>query len=258
MACLPFPAMKVNGRGTAKGTGTLLGVWAHPDDEAYLSAGLMATARAAGHRVVVATATLGERGTPDPDRWPPARLGPVREEEMTRSLAAVDVHDHRWLHHADGTLAQVPIERGATQIGELIFEVCPDTIVTFGPDGMTGHPDHRAVSRWVTRAWLASGRRARLWYATLTPDFHRRWDAVNRDVGLWYPGTRPPCHPVDDLACSVTCTGEMLNRKMAALRAHDSQTGPLIDRVGADPYRQWWAGEYFVEALTVRLDADAA
>ncbi len=45
---------------------TLLGVWAHPDDEAYLSAGLMATAADAGARVVVATATRGEIGTDDP------------------------------------------------------------------------------------------------------------------------------------------------------------------------------------------------
>jgi LmbE family N-acetylglucosaminyl deacetylase len=56
-------------------TGTLLGVWAlHPDDEAYLSAGLMASARDAGQRVGVATATWGERGTDDSERWPPARL----------------------------------------------------------------------------------------------------------------------------------------------------------------------------------------
>src|SRR6478609_2030889 len=51
--------------------GTLLGVWAHPDDEAYMTAGLMSMARSAGHRVVVATATKGEAGTDDPRAWPP-------------------------------------------------------------------------------------------------------------------------------------------------------------------------------------------
>ncbi|HLZ38595.1 MAG TPA: PIG-L family deacetylase, partial [Mycobacteriales bacterium] len=43
--------------------GTILGIWAHPDDEAYLSAGLMAIARGAGSRVVCATATRGELGS---------------------------------------------------------------------------------------------------------------------------------------------------------------------------------------------------
>ena len=57
---------------SAPSTGTLLGVWAHPDDEAYLSSALMAAARDAGHRVVVVTATRGEQGTDDPGTWPPS------------------------------------------------------------------------------------------------------------------------------------------------------------------------------------------
>ena len=57
--------------------GTVLGIWAHPDDEAFLSAGLMAAARDEGNRVVCVTATLGERGTDDPASWPPGRLGAV-------------------------------------------------------------------------------------------------------------------------------------------------------------------------------------
>ena len=54
--------------------GTVLGIWAHPDDEAFLSAGLMAAARDAGQRVVCVTATLGEHGTSDPGSWPPNRM----------------------------------------------------------------------------------------------------------------------------------------------------------------------------------------
>ncbi|MDP3891435.1 PIG-L deacetylase family protein, partial [Nocardioides sp.] len=125
------------------GTGTLLGVWAHPDDEAYLSAGLMARARRAGLRVVVATASRGEHGTSDPDTWPPHRLGPVRERELSESLAAVGVTEHHWLGHRDGELDRQPADVGAAQVAELIELVRPRTIVTFGPDGMTGHPDHR-------------------------------------------------------------------------------------------------------------------
>jgi hypothetical protein len=71
--------------------GTVLGVWAHPDDETFLTAGLMALARAGGYRVVCATATRGEHGTDDPDRWPPARLGRLREYELAAALAALDV-----------------------------------------------------------------------------------------------------------------------------------------------------------------------
>ena len=50
--------------GGSQDIGVLLGVWAHPDDEAYLTAGLMSVVRAAGHRVVVATATKGGNSEP--------------------------------------------------------------------------------------------------------------------------------------------------------------------------------------------------
>jgi len=233
--------------------GTLLGVWAHPDDEAYLTAGLMAVARAAGNRVVVATATQGEAGTDDPHAWPPDTLGQTRAQETVRSLAAVDVTEHRWLGHRDGTLHQVPPARGVTQVARLIAEIRPDTIVTFGPDGMTGHHDHRTVSDWTTTAWLQAGRPGRLWYATVTPEFHRTWGSVNEEIGFWFEGSTPPSDPPSDLAYDVHCDGEMLERKFAALSAHRTQTAGLIDLLGPQRYRQWWARESFVHA-DQRLD----
>src|SRR5947208_14585633 len=56
-------------------TKTAMGVWAHPDDESYLSAGLMLRVAGRGGRVVCVTMTRGEQGTDDPERWPPHRLG---------------------------------------------------------------------------------------------------------------------------------------------------------------------------------------
>jgi LmbE family N-acetylglucosaminyl deacetylase len=70
---------------------TLLGVWAHPDDEAYLSAGLILEHIARGDRVVIVTATLGEHGTKDPVHWPPQQLAARRHAELRRSLATLGV-----------------------------------------------------------------------------------------------------------------------------------------------------------------------
>ncbi len=232
----------------AAAVGTLLGVWAHPDDEAYLMGGLMATTVAAGQRVVVATATHGEAGTSDPDGWPPERLAAERQAETRASMAAVGVTEHRWLHHRDGTLHLIPAQRGVEQVSALIAEIRPDTIVTFGPDGMTGHTDHRTVSGWVTAAWDSMGRPGRLWYATLTPEFHRKWGELNTEMGLWFEGSVPPSDSEEQLAYTVHCEGEVLERKFAALAAHRSQTGELIAAVGAERYRRWWSTEYFVDA----------
>jgi LmbE family N-acetylglucosaminyl deacetylase len=228
--------------------GTLLGIWAHPDDEAYLSSGLMALVRRTGGRVVVVTATRGEHGTDDPVTWPPELLAPHRERELEESLGIVGVHEHHWLFHRDGELGDVAVEAGAAELVPIIEDVRPDTIVTFGPDGMTGHSDHRAVSAWVTEAWRSTGSRGELWYATLTPEFHHEWGPLNEEVGLWFEGSAPPRTLSTQLSAHVRLSGDLLARKHRALRAHASQTSGLEALVGSDVYRDWWSSEAFVRA----------
>ena len=224
---------------------TLLGVWAHPDDEAYLSAGLMAEYRRRGDRVVVISATLGERGTSDPVAWPPEKLAVLREQELRNALAAVGVEELHLLGLMDG---ECESSDGTHQIADLIGAIEPDVIVTFGPDGMTNHPDHRAVSAWTTDAWRAARPAAKLWYATLGTDFHAKWGALSDQVGLWAEQPWPPCTPDCDLAARVTLDNATLERKVAALEAHASQTTGLIEAVGMATYREWWRTEYFVAA----------
>lgn len=226
---------------------TILGVWAHPDDEAYLSGGLMAAARSRGARVVVATATRGELGGD-------ARL---RERELRASLAAVGVHEHVWLGFADGGCADVPVGIGAGHVERIIDAVRPDTILTFGPDGITGHDDHRAVSAWTTTAWEAHGRRARLLYAALTPSFYEEWGERCEDLGMWMDDERS-FTPEESLALTFECRGEVLERKLAALRAHASQTDGLRSAVGDATYRRMWVRECFADAAAVRTEARSA
>src|SRR5437764_10572351 len=108
--------------------GKVLGVWAHPDDEAYLSAALMAEARDAGHPVVVATATVGAAGGD----------GELRSRELSRSLAAVGVSEHHHLGFDDGHCAEVGTTVGMAAVLRLLRQVQPDPILTFGPDRMPG------------------------------------------------------------------------------------------------------------------------
>jgi LmbE family N-acetylglucosaminyl deacetylase len=241
---------------TVADLGTILGVWAHPDDEAYLSAGLMALARRNGQRVVVLTATAGENGTSDPEAWPPRLLAPVRRLELRCSLARLGVTESHVADLADGGCADLAPDDGAALVGTWIRAVRPDTIVTFGPDGMTGHEDHRAVSAWTSRAWAEDGGRSRLLHATVTPDFHARWGAVNERVGLW--GGEPPCTPVDDLALALDLDEALLDLKAAALAEHWSQIGPLVDALGAEDYRCWWSQEAFADGARAVADRERA
>jgi LmbE family N-acetylglucosaminyl deacetylase len=224
---------------------TLLGVWAHPDDEAYMSAGLMAEFQLRGDRVVIVTATFGEHGTSDPAAWPPPRLAAHRYGELCGSLSHLGVSELHLLGYEDGGCAQ---RDGTDAIAKIMADVEPDLIVTFGPDGMTGHPDHRAISRWTTDARAAVLPDADLWYASCTAEFHDRWGAVNDQIDFWQYQTEVPCTDERDLVRSARLTDDLLDLKMAALRAHTSQTAPLIDLVGAATYREWWSVESFRRA----------
>jgi LmbE family N-acetylglucosaminyl deacetylase len=227
--------------------GTILSIWAHPDDETYLAAGLMAAARDLGQRVVCASATAGEHGTTDPTTWPPARLGPVRRWEAAASMAVLGVAEHRMLGLPDGCLAE-HADEGAAWVGHLLDEVEPDTIVTFGPDGMTFHPDHLAVHRWVTDAWAARDRRARLLYATASVEHLARFGERYERAGIYMTDERPAGVPADEVAVHLRLIGPLLDRKLTALRAMATQTAELITTVGPTVYTEQVAEESFVDA----------
>jgi LmbE family N-acetylglucosaminyl deacetylase len=202
----------------------------------------MAEFRRRGDRVVVVTATLGEHGTTDPTAWPPARLAAVRHAELRTSLATLGVDELHVLGYEDG---RCELHDGAPAIARHIADIEPDLVVTFGPDGMTGHPDHRAVSRWTTDAWIATRPTAELWYATVTPEFHQRWGPINDQMGLWADQPEPPCTTAVDLARSMTLPDDLLDLKIAALDAHASQTRPVVEMLGPVTYREWWRTESF-------------
>jgi LmbE family N-acetylglucosaminyl deacetylase len=237
--------------------GTILGVWAHPDDEAFLSGGLMAAARVAGQRVVVLTATRGELGSPDPDTWPPARVAAQRERELEHSLDALGVTEHVMLGHPDGGCADVDFDIGTAEVAGTIDAVEPDTILTFGPDGYTGHSDHRTMPAWVDAAVQWTGSRARVLHATTTQSFLDRFADVHRDFDVFFAGM-PSITDPDDMAVDLALTGRLLDRKEAALRAQTTQTAELISRMGSRRFRSWISNESFAEAARATVPPQMA
>jgi LmbE family N-acetylglucosaminyl deacetylase len=227
--------------------GTILGVWAHPDDETFLSAGIMAMAAAAGARVVCVTATRGEAGAPEPG-LSPEEVGRLREAELRASLDVLGVGEHRWLEYLDGRCADADPAVAAAKVRAIVEDVRPDTVLTFGPEGFTDHPDHKAVSGWVTEAVRSSnGRRGgpRIHQAVQTARwvdaFRSRLAAV--DV---FPVGFPPISPEHGLSIDVALPETITARKVSALRAQASQIDRLIMAVGEDFFRDAFRAERFV------------
>lgn len=224
-----------------RGLGTVVGVWAHPDDDVYLSAGIMALARLTGNDVTVALATRGQAG------GDLENLAAVRTNETTEALACLGVEECRWLGFTDGRCSEVPLSRAVQAVADVLCDTRPDTVLTFPPDGLTGHPDHQAISHWVQVAVATAGLDCRVLHAAITPDAHRRSREIDNRFNVFLPGY-PHLTPRGDLALDLTLTGDLLDQKVAALMAHESQTRALIETVGLAEYRQWVAEETFMVA----------
>ena len=131
----------------------------------------------------------------------------------------------------------------------LLDDVSPDTVITFGPDGFTGHPDHRIVSAWTDLALARTSARPRLLHAVSTQTSVD--PQLDEDFGVFELG-RPRLCAEDELAVGLRLTGAALDRKVEALLLQASQTGVLVDAVGLDRFAAWVAAESLAVPLQTR------
>jgi LmbE family N-acetylglucosaminyl deacetylase len=242
----------VGADGSVGELGTILGVWAHPDDETYLAAGLMAGAVRAGCRVVCITATRGEGGSMDEQRWPTASLGAVREAELLRGLAILGVFEHHFLDLPDIDMDSPLPGEGAEKVRRIMRDVRPDTVLTFGPDGMTDHAAHKSVCAWATEALRSTAKPgARLFYATYTPEWAAEFVPEMNRFDVFRPGT-PPVTPRSELGIDFPLPADLLELKLAAIQEHESQVGGMVEAFGEDFFRRAMRQEYFRLAKTAR------
>ncbi|WP_083442090.1 PIG-L family deacetylase [Nitriliruptor alkaliphilus] len=133
-------------------------VAAHPDDDVMGAVGLVALHRDDPElRFVLIHATDGAAGQIAPGSGAtPETLGHVRRDETRRAWELVRPPDrHEWLGYDDGALDRVPVGELAGSVGRILAEERPDVVLTFGPDGISGHPDHIAIGAATTDAFHA-------------------------------------------------------------------------------------------------------
>jgi LmbE family N-acetylglucosaminyl deacetylase len=229
--------------------GTILGVWAHPDDDIFQTAGLMAAAAAAGQRVVDVTATRGEGGSMDEERWPTETMGEVRTQELLRSLDVLGVKEHHFLDGPVDLDMQTPLDpAGAEQVRRIMAEVDPDTVLTFGPEGMTGHVAHQDVSRWAGDAFTSVAKPgARLYHTVFPASLAEGWLEKLAPFNIFLPGT-PRVVPDEELDIGFVLSREVLELKLASIKEHASQIEGLLEVFGDEGFKRFMAIEAFVLA----------
>jgi LmbE family N-acetylglucosaminyl deacetylase len=139
-----------------------MAVLAHPDDECLGVGGTLAKYASEGVDVFLLTATRGDKGRyrghrPDDQRHPgPSALATIRETELRAAASALGVREVSLLDYRDQDLDRANPREAVAAIGGHLRRVRPDVVVTFGPDGAYGHPDHIAISQFTAAAVVAA------------------------------------------------------------------------------------------------------
>lgn len=215
-----------------KQLGTILSVWAHPDDESFTCAGIMVAAIQNGQQVTCVTATKGEAGVQDEKRWPAAQLGKIREAELMEGLKILGIRQHCWLGYPDGGCKDMNKTEAVKKIKDCIAKYQPDSILTFGPDGMTGHDDHCTVSAWVDEA--VKGTTIAVYHAAQLKEVYEHMRAADEQFNIFFNIDQPSFVEAADCAILMDLPKDILEKKYHCLCAMPSQTEAMFKMLGHD------------------------
>jgi LmbE family N-acetylglucosaminyl deacetylase len=204
----------------------ILVIAAHPDDVDFGQAGTVATWTDAGIEVVYCIVTNGDAGGSDVS-VSRADMAVLRQAEQVAAAKCVGVNDVRFLGYPDGRVeASLDLRR---DLARVIRHVRPDRVTCPSAERNyaripTSHPDHRAVGSAALDAVYPDARNP-FAFPELAAEGLEPWTVHQ----VWISGGPQPDRFVD-----ITDT---FDRKIAALRAHESQTGQMDNL--ADMLRGW-------------------
>lgn len=216
----------------------LLAVFAHPDDESYRPGGTLALLARCGVRVHVVTATRGQAGScGDPPLCRPNELPAVRERELQCACAALGLELPRLLDYEDGHLSEADRETIVAEILAVVREARPQVMLTYGPDGVSGHPDHIAIGRFAGEAFRYADDVIAL-YTLAVPQ------SIAEAMGMAHIRAVP-----DESITLAVDISTVWEQKMAAIRCHATQlsSSPIMS-APIERQRAFLGTEYFIRA----------
>ncbi len=239
----------------------LAAIFAHPDDDAWTIGGTLAM-NAGRVDPTIVVCTSGGNGP----IWEPVAtretLAEVREREEAAWCEAIGVAEARleFLRYTDGGLADVDPEELLGRLEKTLRDVEPDVVVTFGPDGMTRHPDHIRAGEAGTEAFhrarseVRPGALRRLYHVALRRSTLDAYYGAARERHLPLGDEETPLNPVgvpdERIAVDVDVSG-VYDVKVEAIEKHRSQIGELM-RIPRDLRPLHLANECFVQAWPPR------
>ena len=256
-----------------KKTFKLLAVLAHPDDESLGFGGTLARYAAEGVETYLVTATRGEAGRFGSlgKSGDPAELGRVREAELRASANVLGIREVSILDYPDSALDQVPSAIAIRAIASHIQRIRPDVIVTFGPEGGYGHPDHIAVSQFTTAAIVCAAdagyhiddgsqsdsfsphRVAKLYHLAWRTNKWEAYQAAFRKLTSMVDGTERQATPWPDWAITTGIdTSVFWPLVWKAVRCHQTQMSiyERLEDLSEEQQKALWGSQEFYRACS--------
>lgn len=258
---------------TASRTRRLLAVLAHPDDESLGVGGTLARYAAEGVETFLVTATRGESGRyqgvrPGEPNHPGAEaLAQIRERELREAAHVLGVREVSLLGYGDQRLDRADPPEVIGRIAAELRRIRPDVVVTFGPDGAYGHPDHIAISQFATAALVAAAdatftdvhdtgphRVSKLYYLAWSESMWRSYETAigvmtSTVDGVQRHATRWP----DWAVTTVIDTAALWPTVWRAISCHQSQVAAYqrLADLPAEQHEQLWGQQSFYRALSL-------
>ena len=235
----------------------LASVFAHPDDDTFGVTGVVALGvNDREFRFTSVLVTSGEHGMiSDPALATAETLGAVREREDRAAWRTLGREPDRleFLRYADGAVPEAPMDELVGRIAEVLREERPDVVVTFGPDGITAHPDHIRVGEATTAAFHAvraeGGDGLRRLLFVCLPRTELEWfsdELVKRGMDPIDQTQmfQPRGVPDDTISIRVDCSS-VWRSKHAALLEHRTQAADM--QFPGDLVETMFSAEFFVQ-----------
>lgn len=247
----------------------LMCILAHPDDESIALGGTLAKYAEEGVEISLVVATRGERGWFGIPEENPGEsvLGSIRERELYAACNSLGVTRLDFLNYMDGDLDQVDFQRIIAQLVRIIREVRPQIVVTFGPDGLYGHPDHVAISQFATAALfhaanasydaivdLPAYQVAKLYYRVASAEWFTRFMPIFGDLVMMIDGQerRPNAWASWSITTRIDASAHW-QRAWQAVLCHQTQLQhkDRLVRITERDHHCFWGQQEFYRAFSL-------
>jgi len=247
----------------------LMCVLAHPDDESLGTGGILAKYAAEGIKTYLVTATRGERGWFGNQREYPGleALGKIRENELLDAAEVLDIRYVDFLDYIDGDLDLAhPAEAIAKIVGHL-RHIRPDVVVTFGPDGAYGHPDHIAISQFTTAAIVEAANPTSVYYQNMAPhsvpklyymafseEMSTVYQSVFGDLVMHIDGAKRSVAPWPDWSVTTRIdTWKYWRTVLRAIFCHRTQLPAyhILEQLSEEQRKMLWGAQCYYRAFSL-------